>query len=351
MSAFSLARSEVKNPVILFSITSLCHVFEEWIPKLHKAMKSCLELSMNDNETNTEISLKYFLKETAFEDVSYLAQMCFDCGVYGLEGLQSLEDFSNNKKTMRKTSSSGSLVEQENMQITDTGASKSYISDELVLNTSERALEQEFSECVPTSCDVERRDESSQFHLSTDDAQASSLHSDESTPLISINVVEEDNFNVKMWDEDFGENTLDIPAVNTNNDTIASLNTSPHEVHRTMQNSADNTVSSLEEIPRDSLLAKDVSGGSGLGQSCEQMCWQCENGTAFCGRDNDKVRDKFLLQQNIDSIRSRFLSYFFFLLDVKRLRCTLLMSRGDRRKSWRTFVDSISGEQFVYLYL
>ncbi|KAJ7369971.1 Hermansky-Pudlak syndrome 5 [Desmophyllum pertusum] len=140
-------RNEVKNPLVLFSISSLCRAFEEWIPKLHGATKSCLELNKNTDDNNTKIDLKYFLDGPAFADVSYLARMCFDCGVYGLEGMESFQDVFCHATSSSETLSSGSLVVQDNAEVTDV---KDDISNVLESNASETVMEHEVDECTPS---------------------------------------------------------------------------------------------------------------------------------------------------------------------------------------------------------
>ena len=110
----------MKNPAVLFSINSLCKTLEEWIPKLHAATKSCFELNANWKDSNAEIELKSFLNEDVFGNVSYLTQMCFDCGVYGLEGLKCVEDAQNVAENTNKLSPNLEIQDsKENANVED----------------------------------------------------------------------------------------------------------------------------------------------------------------------------------------------------------------------------------------
>jgi len=335
-------RNEVKNPIILFSIRSLCQAFEDWIPKLHEAMKSCVELDVSSRNGN--IDLKSFLDGYAFDDVSYLAQMCFDCGIYGLEGLESLEGVYN-VKTISKASSNGCVVVQDKKEISNVNISRDDNPDKIVSNTSETVVERQFTEHIPTSHEgVEGIDESSQTHLSSADSDVSSPNADASTSLFtSSTFTEEGNFNVKASNAYSRESTMEIASDDVNSDCIGTLKASPREANWTKQNSADNAVFSHEDISRNSSLGQKMISSLQSVQSCEQMCWQCESKTAFCRNYSGRVSDKGPAQKEDDISRSRFLSFYFFLLDVKRLRRTLLMSKGDRQKTWRTFIDCLSG--------
>lgn len=77
---------------MLFSISSFCKVLEEWVFKLYVVMKSCYEFNKNIDKNNIKVDLKLFFDEFVFGDVVYLIRMCFDCGVFGVEGMVCLED-------------------------------------------------------------------------------------------------------------------------------------------------------------------------------------------------------------------------------------------------------------------
>lgn len=331
----------MKNPLVLFSISSLCRAFEEWIPKLHGATKSCLELNKNSDGNNTNIDLKYFLDGPAFADVSYLARMCFDCGVYGLEGMEPFQDVFCNATSSSETSSSGSLVVQDNAEVTDV---KDDISNVLESTALETVMEHEVDECTPSTSheDVETTDESIQAGFS----DGSTSHSDAATsPSISTNV-DEESFKAKTLDSDSGD-VLGNAAVDVNSGSVEPLKASPHEDSGTLYNSTDTSVFSHEELSSNPSLAQKKRSSLHSTPNCELICLQCKNGTAFCSIDIGEVNTESSAQQQIDSIRSKFLAFYFFLLDVKQLRRTLFMSRGDRRRTWNTFVDCLSGECFM----
>ena len=328
----------MKNPVVLFSITSLCRVLEEWVPNLHEAMKSCLEMTHREDSGSEDNSLKRFLSATAFEDVSYLAQMCFDCGVYGSEGLQSLVDVVRSKGTTSKTSLSGFPVEQDKSETTDVDT---LISDDTDKPESNRESYQLASESIPTSHGDVRATKSSEGHLPSAGINPSSLSTNTfSPPSIRISVVKDENFDAETADEGSGENTLDTLGENANRQTDKPLNRMPSDLNKSLQSSVDNTVSSPTEMSKNSVLSQDSSSGVQPLQSYERICVQCENRTTFFKNSEEQVFDTNFN----DESRSRFLSYYFWLMDVRRLRRTLLMSKGERGKTWSTFMDCLSGK-------
>lgn len=323
----------MKNPVVLFSITSLCRVLEGWIPKLHEAMKSCLEMTDGDDS-----GLKRFLSATAFEDVSYLAQMCFDCGVYGGEGLQSFEDVVRSKGTTTKTPLSGFPVEQDKSETNDVVI---LISDDTNKPKSNRESDQLASGSIPTSHGDVRATKSSEGHLLSGGTNPSSLSTGEfSPPSIRISVVKDENFDAETADEESGKNTLDTLGENAKRQTDKPLNRMLGDSNKSPQSSVDETVSAPTEMSQNAILSQDSSSGLQSLQSYERICVQCENGTTFFENNGEQVYDTNF----DDETRSRFLSYHFWLMDVRGLRRALLMSKGERKKTWSTFMGCLSGE-------
>ena len=321
----------MKNPVVLFSITSLCRVLEEWIPKLHEAMKSCLEMTDRDDSGSNDNGLKRFLSATAFEDVSYLAQMCFDCGVYGSEGLQSFEDVVRSKDTTTKTTLRGFPVEQD----------KPETKDDTDKPESNRESDQLASESVSTSHGDVRATKTSEGHLSSAGTHPASLSRGEfSLPSIRLSVVKDENFDAETADEESGKNTLDTLGENAKRQTDKPLNRMLGDLNESTQSSVDETVSAPTEMSQNAILSQDSSSGLQSLQSYERICVQCENGTTFFENNGEQVYDTNFN----DETRSRFLSYHFWLMDVRRLRRALLMSKGERKKTWSTFMDCLSGE-------
>ena len=321
----------MKNPVVLFSITSLCRVLEEWIPNLHEAMKSCLEMTDRDDSGSNNNGLKRFLSATAFEDVSYLAQMCFDCGVYGSEGLQSFEDVVRSKDTTTKTPLRGFPVEQD----------KPETNDDIDKPESNRESDQLASESVPTSHGDVRATKTSEGHLPSAGAHPASLSRVEvSLPSIRLSVVKDENFDAETADEQSGKNTLDTLGENAKRQTDKPLNRMLGDSNKSPQSSFDETVSAPTEMSQNAILSQDSSRGLQSLQSYERICVQCENGTTFFENNGEQVYDTNF----DDETRSRFLSYHFWLMDVRRLRRALLMSKGERKKTWSTFMGCLSGE-------
>ena len=321
----------MKNPGVLFSITSLCRVLEEWIPNLHEAMKSCLEMTDRVDSGSNNNGLKRFLSATAFEDVSYLAQMCFDCGVYGSEGLQSFEDVVRSKDTTTKTPLRGFPVEQE----------KPETKDDTDKPESNRESDQLASESVPTSHGDVRATKTSEGHLSSAGTHpASQSRGEFSLPSIRLSVVKDENFDAETADEESGKNTLDTLGENAKRQTDKPLNRMLGDSNKSPQSSVDETVSAPTEMSQNAILSQDSSSGLQSLQSYERICVQCENGTTFFENNGEQVYDTNFN----DETRSRFLSYHFWLMDVRRLRRALLMSKGERKKTWSTFMDCLSGE-------
>ena len=315
----------MKNPVVLFSISSLRQAFEEWIPKLHAAMKSCLELNINNDANNTKIDLKYFLDEPSFADVSYLTRMCFDCRVYGLKGMESLLDVSCDAISSEKASSRTSSLVEDNIEMNDASNSKDDVSSIVVPNSAETVNEDEAHECNSSSLHegFKATDESTQAASPNECA----LHIDEPIPpSVSTNVME--GSGLKSESED----------VEINCDIVEQLEVSSDDTNRTQHNSSDICATSLEEISSNASSARKSQAAFHLAPNCEPVYGLCENGTAFCGSDIASC-----VEQENDSTRAKFLAYYFFLLDVNQLRRTLFLSRGDRRKTWNTFIECMSG--------
>ena len=321
----------MKNPVVLFSITSLCRVLEEWIPNLHEAMKSCLEMTDRDDSGSNNNGLKRFLSATAFEDVSYLAQMCFDCGVYGSEGLQSFEDVVRSKDTTTKTPLRGFPVEQD----------KPETNDDTDKPESNRESDQLASESVPTSHGDVRATKTSEGHLPSAGTHPASLsRGGFSLPSIRLSVVRDENFDTETADEESGKNTLDTLGENAKRQTDKPLNRMLGDLNESTQSSVDETVSAPTEMSQNAIISQDSSSGLQSLQSYERICVQCENGTTVFENNGEQVYDTNF----DDETRSRFLSYHFWLMDVRRLRRALLMSKGERKKTWSTFMGFLSGE-------
>lgn len=290
-------------------------------------MKSCLELNHNNDANNSKIDLTYFLDEPSFANVSYLTQMCFDCGVYGLKGMESLLDVSCDVISSEKTSSPTSSVVEDNTEMTDVAQSKDNVSSIVVPKTSETVKEDEAHECDSSSFveGFEATNESTKAGYSTS-------HIDEPIPpSISTNVIEE-SCQGSTPKSDSG----DVAEINC--DIVEQVEVSPDDTKRTRHKSSDISATSLEETSSNASSAKQSQAAFYSVSICEHTCGLCENGTAFCGKANESS-----VEQENDSIRSKFLAYYFFLLDVKQLRRTLFLSRGDRRKTWDVFVECLSG--------
>ena len=336
----------MKNPVILFSIRSLCQTFEEWVPNLHKALKSCHELKASINGSDTAIALTTFLDASAFDDISYLTQMCFDCGVYGLEGLDALDDAHNQTKT-------ANVLGQDKEENINDGDSKDSNLGELTSSGSQAILQPETDVCAPTVShgSTEGVAGSSQVDFSLANTNAFAIDNDSSASCLTKKEIEEGKPNEVASDEGSEERIPPITVTDIGVDRTEPKKVSPREVNVTTQNSVDN-ISFPEEISEDTLLAQETTSSLKSAQSSDRVCSQCENNTAFCKSDSSmelKDNGESCIQQTNDTIRSRFLSYYFFLLDVKRLRRTLLMSKGERRKTWSTFIHCLSSKECFHI--
>ena len=284
-------------------------------------MKSCLELNRINDANNSKIDLTYFLDEPSFADVSYLTQMCFDCGVYGLKGMESLLDVSCDAISSEKTSSLTSSVVEDNTEMTDVAQSKDDISSIVVPKTSETVKEYEAHECDSSSLV-----EGFKANDASTEAGYSASHIDESVPPSISTIVVEESCQGSALKSDSGD------IVEINCDIVEQLEVSPDDTDGTQHKSSDLSATSLDEI------SSNVSSARKSVSKKEPMYGLCENGIAFCGKDNESS-----VEQENDSIRSKFLAYYFFLLDVKQLRRTLFMSKGDRRQTWKAFVECLSG--------
>lgn len=335
-------RNEVKNPVILFSIRSLCQTFEEWVPNLHKALKSCHELKASINGSDTAIALTTFLDASAFDDISYLTQMCFDCGVYGREGLDALDDAQNQTET-------ANVVDQDKEQNINDGDSKDSNLGELTSIGSQAILQTETGAFAPAVSleSTEGVAGSSQVDFFLVNTNALAIDSDLSASCLTRKEIEEGKTNEVSSDEGSQERTPTVTVTDVSVDITEPMKDLLSEVNATTQNSIDN-ISFPEEISEDNLLAQETTSSLKSAQSSDRICSQCENNTAFC-KSNSSMElgnnGESCTRQTNDMIRSRFLSYYFFLLDVKRLRRTLLMSKGERQKTWNTLIHCLSSKE------
>lgn len=288
-------------------------------------MKSCLELNNNNDGSNSKIDLEYFLDGPSFADVSYLTRMCFDCGVYGLKGMESLLDVSCDAMSNEKTSPPTSSVVGDNIEMTDVIYSKDYASSVVVSNSSETVKEDEVHECDSTSL-VEGFEATDETKQAGSPVECTS-QVDESTSPSSRTVAE----------ESCKGDPLKIDS-DVNPDSVEQLEVSPVDINRTQHESSGISATSLDEMSGNTSSARKIQATFHSKPDCEPMCELCKNGTAFWGNDTENS-----VEQENDSTRAKFLACYFFLLDVKQLRRTLFMSRGDRRKTWNTFVECLSG--------
>ena len=289
-------------------------------------MKSCLELNNNSDTNNPKIDLKYFLDEPSFADVSYLTRMCFDCGVYGLKGMESFLDVFYDAISSEKTSSCASSVVEDNIEMTDATNSRDDVSGIVAHNSAETVKKDEARECDSSSLveGFEATDESKQAG-SPDECTS---HGDETIhPSISTNVAEEG-----------GKGSTFKCDSDVNRDIVELLEVSPDDINRTQNEISDISATSLEELSSNASSAGKGQATFLSTPNCPPTCGLCKSGTAFCGNDSESS-----VEQENDNTRSKFLANYFFLLDVKQLRRTLFMSRGDRRKTWNTLVECLSG--------
>ena len=301
-------------------------------------MKSCLDLSKNHEGNNDNIDLKYFLDGPAFADVSYLTRMCFDCGVYGLEGMGSLQKASCDGLSSAKTSSSSSLEVPENTEMTD----YNFKDDELnVLVSNSSDMELKF--------DKRNASSSHEGIVMTEESLVDSISDGSTTHTETVNST---SISTNVEEENCKGNTLngdsrEIPAVTVvevNGDIIEPPKITLHDVNGTLPESSNNTSSSHEEISSDVLsTTKSQESSFNSVPNCEPICGLCKNGSGFCRSDIGEANTESSSQQENDRICSKFLAYYFFLLDVKQLRRTLFMSRGDRRMTWNNFMNCLSG--------
>ena len=125
-----------------------------------------------------------------------------------------------------------------------------------------------------------------------------------------------------------------------------------HQQNFVAETSASGSFPSNGEKPETAKQAQSNTFRSQPVAKCERICQHCANKTAFF-KPSDEMDDhnENSTQQQVDSHRARFLSYYFFLFDVKRLRRTLHFIKGDKRKTWSIFIDSLSGENLFFFSL
>ncbi|XP_068762741.1 BLOC-2 complex member HPS5-like isoform X1 [Montipora capricornis] len=336
------ARNEVKNPAILFSIRSLCETLEGWISNLHSASKSCYELNANSEDSNNEVTLKSFLNAPAFDNVSYLARMCFDCGVYGLDGLKCLEYACNRVENMHRNSSN--IVIQANTEIENVKDSTHGGLGEVTPSVIVSIPHDEITNCVatPLPIGIEGFMESSNIQQPSTGANAFTANTDSPISCSTGSGIEKGLSNLNRLVDDRKESASTTPLCDIDRDNS-------HPPDSLTQSSASYIIPSQDETTENSgAQAQSTTGRWQSLANCERICQHCANGTAFRELSNEMLDDdeESTLQKD-DSSRCRFVSYYFFLLDVKHLRRTLFLSKGDRRKIWSILMDCLSGLVFT----
>lgn len=333
----------MKNPAVLFSINSLCKTLEDWIPKLHAATKSCFELNATWKNSNAEIELKSFLNEDAFGNVSYLTQMCFDCGVYGLEGLKCVEDAQNVAENTNKLS-----PDLEIQYSKENGNVKDPSECELDDVTSDAAPEQipkvSESGSTPLLVGVESIGVSRPTEVPSASENGLATKTDASTSRSISSESEERKLELNGTMEDGGEVASAAPLSVSDRDIVRQQNC-------VTGTSASGSFPLNGEMPETATQVQSDTTRLQSVANCERICQHCENKTAFF-KPSDEMEDhnENPTQQQVDSYRSRFLAYYFFLFDVKRLRRTLHFIKGDKWKTWRIFMDSLSGNNLFFCF-
>jgi len=326
----------VKNPAVLFRINSLCKTLEEWIPKLHAATKSCFELNANWKDSNAEIELKSFLNEDVFGNVSYLTQMCFDCGVYGLEGLRCVENAQNVAEITNKLSPNLETQDSnQNANVED--PSECELDDVASDAVPEQIPKVSESGSTPSRVGLESIGGASPIEVPSASENALATKTDASTSRSTSSESEEKNQELNDTSEDGGEVASAVPLSACDRDVVNQQNF-------VAETSASGSFPSNGEKPETATQAQSNTFRSQPVANCERICQHCANKTAFF-KPSDEMEDhnEYSTQQQVDSHRARFLSYYFFLFDVKRLRRTLHFIKGDKRKTWSIFIDSLSG--------
>ena len=298
-------------------------------------------MNANWKESNREIELKSFLNEDAFGNVSYLTQMCFDCGVYGLEGLKCVEEAQNVAENTSKLSPNLEIQDsKENANVED--PSECELDDvafdaapERIPNVSERGS-------TPSRIGVASIGGSSPIEVPSASENALTTKTDASTSRSTSSESEEKNQELNDTSEDGGELASAVPLSACDRDVV-------HQQNSVAETSASGSFPSNGEKPETATQAQSNTFRSQPVANCERICQHCANKTAFF-KPSDKMEDhnENSTQQLVDSYRARFLSYYFFLFDVKRLRRTLHFIKGDKQKTWSILIDSLSGKNLFF---
>ena len=319
--------------MVLFSISSLRKVLEEWVPKLHAAMKSCHEFNKNIDENNTKVDLKLFLDEPAFGDVAHLTRMCFDCGVFGVEGMVCLEDLSHEVLcSEEKTMPNGPLAVQDGAEIIDEKNLKNGGIRPLLHNSLETVSER-MTNGVNGVYDAGQSTQAGKTTVS--DLKSISSNSTD---------VQEVSVKVEISNSDTKEAFQTLPMDKRSSGEDKLILSTNKRCNEALPNSTMNRDFSNGEGTHGPSFSQKEQGIFSSAKDRMLVCLQCKEGTAFSRIPHENAESQRSEQRENDTIRSNFLSYYFFLLDVKQLRRTLFMSKGDRRTTWRAFIDGMSGE-------
>ena len=400
---FFFSRNKVKDPLILFTICNLRKVLEEWIPKLHAAMKSCNELS----RTSSETSLAGFLDHDALDNVSHLARMCFDTAVYG--NSESLQELTCNENTdSKKHPDSLGVVHDCGLSADHDDLSCCKSSCQSVSRTSRGVLEHDVIDSVHTpqnailpedvpNCSCGALDHGaakrelfalvgiSQSEIPTEAAQSEIVWHESTAKELStaMNIVPvtqatqpasptEDSTVVGakgyMACDTFSEGIGDCgkpvrqPAIGDGDHQAFAQGvddsfcgeeiTSRVQESYACEGASGSSISSCQQ--RNQLNDSSGISKQNISSSLEPLldyeleCQLCQTEYSFLHRHESEtdvaISDLKTHQENyFDMARSMFLSCYFFLLNVEQVRRTLYMSKGDRRRTWKTLLKCLQG--------
>ena len=339
LSLPTIRRSQIRDPAALCDTKVLREILTGWLSGLHSAAEACGKLGALEetgHEPATPASLKSFLEYSAVEDfnnVSFLARMCFDLAIYGQSDSKSsflAHQCTCSQSREHKETASGLLNQ------TGLGRKASGFAPE--------PPHPEIGQLGNRS--VEDSSNHSNVGLSPNSEFCASSVAPPSAPQLGQHA------------------PLHSEPQGTATDGMSASEICDEDQSNTDRNSKDHSPN--REAARDALFASEVSESrdsplvplSPTCTTCSACSIRVDRHCPPCSRtfdrefefvpqsasDRRQLMDARRKDRVADWRRAAFLFDFFDLLDVTRVRRTLRMTSGCRRATWHALLLRLQSE-------
>ena len=374
----------MKNAAVLCNTTVLRQLLSEWIQLLFAAAESCDELNKTEEPSSlqkSQTNLKTFLEESAVENVSFLAGMCFDLSIYGPYAGQTTSASQDNQcechsshKPRRQGDVEGdALIQQDHEMPCDLNDS---IAPQSVNSSSSTNINIDCTgshgDCDlwtnnPAGCgaSVENREE--EFTVGETDLRVPSLNPagpcvrpEEQREYVSLSQTLDEQAN--------RTNNVECPEVTCVNGPVSVAPSSEDHyspkvlmkeaTRRHSSNDSSFLLKQNENIDTECSVLSLQSECSTSSNFCQTKVnsskivvteWRCPVCDKIFDQEfvhaSQSARDRDLLEQQRDlqndQERAMFVLRNFYLLSVKQLRRTLKMSPGCRKNTCRVILNCL----------